>query len=203
MKLYYNPGACSLSPHIALCEAGIDHELILVDLQHSKTDDGRNYHDINPFGYVPALELDSGEVLLEGPAIVQYIADQVPEKKLAPANGSMERYRLQQWLNFISTELHKGFGALFNPALPKEAGEMFLGTVAQRLDVLAPQLESSPYLMGENFTVADAYLFTILSWSPHLKFDLSRWPTLGAYLERVGTRPAVLQALKEEGLLHG
>jgi len=201
MKLYYSPGACSLSPHIALCEAGLAHDLILVDLQKSTTEDGRDYSSINPFGYVPALELDNGEILLEGPAIVQYIADQVPEKKLAPENGTLERSRLQQKLNFISTELHKGFGALFNPALPKEAREMFLATVAQRLDVLAPQLESSPYLMGDNFTVADGYLFTILGWSPHLKFDLSRWPALGAYLGRIGERPAVLQALKEEGLI--
>ncbi len=201
MKLYYATGACSLSPHITLCEADLNYELIKVDLQKSTTEDGRDYSTINPFGYIPALELDNGEILLEGPAIVQYIADQVPDKNLAPANGTLERYHLQQQLNFISTELHKGFGALFNPALPKEAGEIFLGTVARRLDVLAPQLESSPYLMGDNFTVADAYLFTVLSWSPHLKFDLSRWPSLGAYLGRVGERPAVLQALKEEGIL--
>jgi len=201
MKLYYAPGACSLSPHIALCEAGLDHDLVLVDLQQSTTEDGRDYSSINPFGYVPALELDNGEILLEGPAIVQYIADQVPDKNLAPENGTLERSRLQQKLNFISTELHKGFGALFNPALPKEAGEMFLGIVAQRLDVLAPQLESSPFLMGDNFTVADGYLFTVLGWSPHLKFDLSRWPSLTSYLERVGSRPAVLQALKSEGLI--
>ncbi len=201
MKLYYSPGACSLSPHIALCEAELSYELMLVDIQQATLENGRDYHTINPFGYVPALELDNGETLLEGPAIVQYIADQVPDKRLAPPAGSLDRYRLQQWLNFISTELHKGLGALFNPALPDDARELFKGIVGQRLDVLAPQLEATPFFMGDTFTVADGYLFTVLGWCPHIGFDLSRWPTLGAYLERVGARPAVQSALKEEGLL--
>ena len=201
MKLYYSPGACSLSPHIALCEAELSYELMLVDIQQATLENGRDYHTINPFGYVPALELDNGETLLEGPAIVQYIADQVPDKRLAPPAGSLDRYRLQQWLNFISTELHKGLGALFNPALPDDARELFKGIVGQRLDVLAPQLEATPFFMGYTFTVADGYLFTVLGWCPHIGFDLSRWPTLGAYLERVGARPAVQSALKEEGLL--
>lgn len=201
MKLYYSPGACSLSPHIALCEAELSYELMLVDIQQATLENGRDYHTINPFGYVPALELDNGETLLEGPAIVQYIADQVPDKRLAPPAGSLDRYRLQQWLNFISTELHKGLGALFNPALPDDARELFKGIVGQRLDVLAPQLEATPFFMGGTFTVADGYLFTVLGWCPHIGFDLSRWPTLGAYLERVGARPAVQSALKEEGLL--
>lgn len=201
MKLYYSPGACSLSPHIALCEAELSYELMLVDIQQATLENGRDYHTINPFGYVPALELDNGETLLEGPAIVQYIADQVPDKRLAPPAGSLDRYRLQQWLNFISTELHKGLGALFNPALPDDARELFKGIVGERLDVLAPQLEATPFFMGGTFTVADGYLFTVLGWCPHIGFDLSRWPTLGAYLERVGARPAVQSALKEEGLL--
>ncbi len=201
MKLYYAPGACSLSPHIALCEADLSYELVKVDLQQSTTEDGRNYSDINSFGYVPALELDNGEILLEGPAIVQYIADQVPDKKLAPVAGEINRYRLQQWLNFISTELHKGLGALFNPALPDEARELFKGIVSQRLDIVAPQLENSPFIMGETFTVADGYLFTVLSWGPHIDFELTRWPALQAYLGRVAARPAVQKALAEEGLL--
>lgn len=201
MKLYYSPGACSLSPHIALCEAGLPYELVRVDLQQATTEDRRDYHSVNPFGYVPALELNDGEILLEGPAIVQYIADQAPDKGLAPPAGSLARYRLQQWLNFISTELHKGFGALFNPALPDEAKEIMKGLIGQRLDVLAPKLENSDYLMGDAFTVADGYLFTVLGWCPHIGFDLSRWPALGAYLGQVGARPAVQKALKEEGLL--
>jgi len=201
MKLYYSPGACSLSPHIALCAAGLSYTLVRVDLQQATTEDGRDYHDINPFGYVPALELASGEVLLECPAIVQYIADQVPQKGLAPAAGNFARYRLQQWLNFIATELHKGLGALFNPALPDAARALFKGNTGKRLDVLVPRLENAPFLMGETFTVADGYLFTILAWAPYLEFDLSPWPTLGAYLERVGAQPAVQQALGEEGLL--
>jgi len=201
MKLYYSPGACSLSPHIALCEAGLPYELLRVDLMQKTTEDGRDYLTVNPFGYVPALELDNGEILLEGPAIIQYIADQVPDKGLAPPNGSLDRYRLQQWLNFISTELHKGIGALYNPALPDGAREMFIGLVSKRLNVLAPMLENKPFLMGDDFTVADGYLFTVLGWCPHLDFDLSPWPALGAFLGRVAARPAVQQALGEEGLL--
>lgn len=140
-------------------------------------------------------------MLFEGPAIVQYIADQVPDSKLVPSAGSIDRYRLQQWLNFISTELHKGFGALFNPAFPDEAREIFKGTIGKRLDVLVPKLENSTYLMGDTFTVADGYLFTVLGWCPHVGFDLSPWPVLGAYLGRVASRPAVQAAMKEEGLL--
>lgn len=201
MKLYYSPGACSLSPHIALCEADLPHELVRVDLKQATTEDGRDYHTVNPCGYVPALELDDGEILLEGPAIVQFIADQVPDSNLAPPNGSLARYRLQQWLNFISTELHKGLGALFDPTLPEAAKAAFKRSVGQRLEVVAPGLETGGLLMGDTFTVADGYLFTVLSWCPHLGFDLSRWPALGSYLERIGARPAVRSALKQEGLL--
>jgi len=166
MKLYYSPGACSLSPHIALCEAELPYELVRVDIQQATLEDGSDYHSVNPFAYVPALALDNDEILLEGPAIVQYIADQVPGKQLIPAAGEIDRYRLQQWLNFISTELHKGLGALFNPALPNETRELFKGIVSQRLDIVAAQLENSSFIMGETFTVADGYLFTVLSWGP-------------------------------------
>ena len=201
MKLYYSPGACSLSPHIALCEAELPYELVRVDIQQATLEDGSDYHSVNPFAYVPALALDNDEILLEGPAIEQYIADQVPGKQLAPAAGEVDRYRLQQWLNFISTELHKGLGALFNPVLPDEARELFKGIVSQRLDIVAAQLENSPFIMGETFTVADGYLFTVLSWGPHINFKLTCWPALQAYLGRVATRPAVQKALAEEGLL--
>ena len=201
MKLYYTPGACSLSPHITLCEAGLPYELVRVDLQEGKTEDGRDYREINPHGYVPALELDDGQILLEGPAIVQYLADQVPEKGLAPAAGRLERYRLQQWLNFISSELHKGFGAFFNPAFPEDAKAVFTSLLDQRLTVLAPILESQDWVMGDTFSVADAYLFTVLSWSPMIDFDLSPWPSLTRYQERVAARPAVQAAMKEEGLI--
>lgn len=201
MKLYYSPGACSLSPHITLCEAGLPYELVLVDIGKAVIEDGRDYHAVNPFAYVPALELDDGEILLEGPAIVQYIADQVPNKQLAPAAGNMDRYRLQQWLNFISTELHKSFGALFNPASSDEAREASMTNIGHRLDTLAPQLENVPYIMGDTFTVADGYLFTVLGWCPLVGIELSRWPILEAYLGRVAARPAVQKALGEEGLL--
>lgn len=201
MKLYYSPGACSLSPHIALCEAGLPHELVRVNLQEAKTERGRDYREVNPFGYVPALELDNGQILLEGPAIVQYIADQAPEKRLAPQAGSLERYRLQQWLNFISSELHKGFGAFFNPTFTDDAKAAFSRLLGQRLDTLTPMLASQDWLMGDTFTVADGYLFTVLSWSPMIGFDLSAWSSLMRYQEQVAARPAVQAAMKEEGLL--
>jgi glutathione S-transferase len=201
MKLYYTPGSCSLSVHIALCEANLTYELVQADLQKSKLEDGRDISQVSLFGYIPALELDNGDILTEGPAIVQYIADLVPDKNLAPENGTIERYKMQQWLNLISTELHKGFGGLFNPNISDSARELFIAGLIRRLDVLAPQLELSTFLVGNHYTVADGYLFTVLSWAPHLKFDLSPWPSLISYLKRIGSRPAVLQALKEEGLL--
>lgn len=201
MKLYYTPGACSLSPHITLCEAQLPYQLVRVDLQTAQTENGRDYREINPHGYVPALELDDGQILLEGPAIVQYIADRVPEKELAPATGTLGRYRLQQWLNFISSELHKGFGAFFNPAFPDDAKALFSGLLKQRLDVIAPTLDASDWLLGDTFTVADAYLFTVLNWSPMIDFDLSPWPSLTRYQQRVAARPAVQTAMQEEGLI--
>lgn len=200
MKLYYSPGACSLSPHIVLCEAGLPHELVKVDLKTKKTEQGDDFNAINAKGYVPTLVTDGGEVLTEGPAIVQYLADLAPAKNLAPAAGTMARVRLQEWLNFISTELHKGFGSLFrNP--PAEWQEVVRSTLAARCTYLAGVLEKQPYLLGEQFSVADAYLFTILNWSQWLKIDLAPWPALGAYQARIAARPGVQQALKKEGLL--
>lgn len=201
MKLYYAPGACSLSPHIALCEAGLPYELIPVDIQQKTIKQEGDFFKVNPYGYVPALELDNGELLIECAAIVQYIADQVPDKKLAPIAGSIERYRLQEWLSFVSTELHKGLGVLFNPALPDNARDFFKENFANRLNVLVSKLGDKPYLMGETFTVVDGYLFTVLSWCPHVDFDLTPWPLLQAYQNRISARSAVQKALGEEGLL--
>ncbi len=200
MKLYYAPGACSLSPHIALCEAGLSFELVKVDLGTKKTASGEDFCTINPDGYVPALQLDNGVVLTEGPAIVQYIADLVPEKNLAPANGSLARYQLQSQLNYIATELHKTLGALFAPGIESRR-DAILGLFSRRLNHAASQLAKTPYLMGDVYTVADAYLFTVLGWAPHLKIDLSPWPSLTSFIERMGSRPAVQAALRAEGLL--
>jgi glutathione S-transferase len=201
MKLYYAPGACSLSPHITLCEADLPYELVKVDIQQKTIETEGDFFKVNPYGYVPALELDNGELLIEGAAIVQYIADQVPGKKLAPIAGSIERYRLQEWLSFISTELHKGLGVLFNPALPDNARDFFKENFANRLNVLVSKLGDKPYLMGETFTVVDGYLYTVLSWCPHVDFDLTPWPLLQAYQNRISARGAVQKALGEEGLL--
>lgn len=201
MKLYYTPGACSLSPHIVLCETGLNYELVKVDLASHTVEDGSDYFSVNPYGYVPALGLDNGELLFEGPAIVQYLADQVSEKNLAPTAGTFERARLQQWLNFLSTELHKGVAPLFNPVMPDEAKAMFVERFSDRLTQLTSALGENDYLLGEQYSVADAYLFTILGWCPYFEFDLAPWPTLQAFQGRVGARPAVQQALKEEGLI--
>ncbi len=200
MKLYYSPGACSLSPHIALREAGIAFEAEKVDLGSKKTESGADYKAINPKGYVPALKLDDGQVLTEGPAIVQYIADQKPGSKLAPASGTPARYRLQEWLNYITSELHKSVGSLFNSKMPKEWQDQVKEGIAGRFDFLSKQLEGKSYLTGDTFTVADGYLYTILTWTGHLGIDLGKWPVLNAYVERVSQRPAVQAALKAEGL---
>jgi len=197
MKLFYAPGACSLSPHIVFREAGIPVELQKVDLKAKKYDGGADYTKINAKGYVPALQLDSGQVLTEGPAIVQYLADQKPAPKL----GSFERYQLQEWLNFIGTELHKGFSPLFKPNTPDEYKRIAKENLATRIDWLDKQLDGRDFLMGKNFSVADAYAFTILSWSKPLQIDLSKWPNVTAYLARVGARPRVQEALKAEGLV--
>ena len=202
MKLYYSPGACSLSPHIALQEAGLAYTPVLASTKSHKLQDGTDYYTINALGYVPVLELDNGERLREGPAIVQYIADQVPDKQLAPANGTLARYRLQEWLTFIGTELHKGFSPLFNPATPEEYKPMVRERLLQRLQWVDSQLAGKQYLMGDQFTVADGYLFTVTNWTQPTKLDISGLANLAAYRERVGARPAVQAAMKAEGLLN-
>ena len=201
MKLYYSPGACSLSPHIALHESGLAHEAIAAPTKTHKLPDGSDYYKVNPLGYVPYLVLDDGTALREGPAIVQYIADQVPDKKLAPPNGTMARYQLQSWLNFIGTEIHKGFGPLFNPANPDEVKAAAKERLAGRLKWVDGELAGKAYLMGEDFTVADGYLFVVTNWAKPMGIDLSPYPNLVAYRGRVAARPAVQAAMKHEGLL--
>jgi len=200
MKLYYVPGVCSLASHIALREAGLDFELDKMDRETRRTASGENYLEANPKGSVPALRLDNGEVLTEGAVILQYIADQGPSSGLAPAVGTMQRYRLAEWLNYIATEVHKQYSPLFNPKLPPEWRENQLNLLAKRFDYLTQRLGNRPYLMGERFTVADAYLFVVLGWSARLKVDLGPWPLLKDYLTRITARPAVQAALKAEGL---
>lgn len=201
MKLYYSTGACSLSPHIVLREAGFPFDLERVNLASKKTAGGADYLAVNPKGYVPALALDNGEVLTEGPAIIQYLADKAPEKQLAPAAGSMERYRLIEWLNFISTELHKTFSPLFKPNAPEETKQASRDTISARLNIVEKQLQERDYLNGNQFSVADAYLFTVLNWARPMKFDLGQWPAVQAYMQRVAARPAVHDAMKAEGLI--
>ena len=201
MKLYYSPGACSLSPHIVLNEAGLKFEPVLTDLKSHTVAGGSDFYAINSKGYVPMLELDSGERLTEGPAIVQYIADQVPDKKLAPANGTLARYRLQEWLNFITSELHKGIGGLFNPAMPDAGKAVIKARATDKLGWVDKQLEDKQYLMGDAFSVADAYLFTIANWTQHVGIDISGLKNLGAFQARMAARPAVQAAMKAEGLL--
>ncbi len=200
MKLYFSPGACSLSPHIVLREGGFDFSLEKVNLRTRQTASGVDYSTINPKGYVPALDLGNGELLTEGPAIVQYLADQVPERRLAPPCGTLERARVQEWLTFIGTELHKSFSPLFNPAATDDTKEAARANLARRLPLAAQALETRPFLTGDTFTVADAYLFTVLTWSRLVNVDLSPWPSLGAYLERVGARASVQAAMEAEGL---
>ncbi len=200
MKLFIKPGACSLSPHIVLEELGLPYETEVVDLARKTTASGQDFLAINPKGYVPALLLDSGELLTEGPAIVQYLADLAPEKQLAPANGSIARYQLQSWLTFIGTEVHKSFSPFFNPKAPQEWKDIARANLERRLAYVAQQLEGRDYLLGSEFTVADAYLFTVLNWSKFIKLDLGAWPLLLAYQARVAARPAVQAALKAEGL---
>ena len=201
MKLYYSPGACSLSPHIALLEAGLPFELVLASTKTHKLKDGTDYYGINSKGYVPLLELNDGQRLSEGPAIVQYIADQAPASGLAPANGTMERYRLQEWLNFITSELHKAYTPLFNPAMPEEGKAIYKAKLRERYEWVNGQLEGRNFLLGDHFTVADGYLFTVQNWSHHVGVDLSGLPALEAWRERVKARPAVQAALESEGLV--
>lgn len=201
MKLFYSPGACSLSPHIALREAGLPFTLHKVDLGTKKVDSDGDFTKVNGKGYVPALELDDGQVLTEGPAIVQYIADQKPGTGIAPAAGTMERYKLQEWLNFVTAELHKPFGSMFNKAQTPEWRAAVEATLAKRLDWLTQQLEGKQHLLGDKFSVADAYLFTVLGWAQYVNFDLSKWPLLQQYMGRIAARPKVVEALKAEGLI--
>jgi glutathione S-transferase len=201
MKLYYSPGACSLSPHIALCEAGLPFDLVKVDLKAKKLENGDDYLKINPKGQVPALALDSGELVTEGPVIVQMIADRVAAKNLAPPRDSAERYKLLEWLNFVGTELHKNFSPMFSPVLADDAKAFFKDRVMGKFKYLDGVLAGRDYLMGKQFTVADGYLFTMLSWADRMKFDLSAVPNLLAYKARVGARPMVQQALTKEGLM--
>ena len=201
MKLFIKPGACSLSPHIVLEELGLKYDTEVVDLKDKKTASGGDYLAINPKGYVPALQLDDGSVLTEGPAIVQYLADSQPAKKLAPANGTVERYRLQGWLTFIGTELHKTFSPLFNPAAPQEWKDFCRANIERRLKYVNEQLAGRDYLMGADFSVADAYLFTVTNWTKRVAIDISGLPHLVAYMARVAARPGVQAAMKAEGLV--
>jgi glutathione S-transferase len=201
MKLYYSPGACSLSPHIALLEAGLPYDLVKVDLKAKKLENGDDFLAINPKGQVPALALDSGELVTEGPVIVQIIADKASAKNLAPARDSAERYKLLEWLNFITTELHKNFGPMFSPVLADDAKAFFKDRVMGKFKYIDGQLAGNDYLMGKQFTVADGYLFTMLSWAERMKFDLAALPNLLAYKARVGARPKVQEALVKEGLM--
>lgn len=203
MKLYYAPGACSLSPHIVLRELGLDHQLERVDLrtQPHRTASGEDFSQISAKGYVPALRLADGELLTEGPAIVQYLADQKPEAGLLAPAGSLARARAQEWLNYIASELHKNFGALFRPDGPDEVKQAARAALAQRLRFTAEALQDRDYLVGERFGVADAYLFVVLGWCQYLAVDLAPYPTLQAFQQRIAERPAVQAALNAEGLL--
>lgn len=198
MKLYFSPGACSLSPHIALREGGFTFDLEKVDLRAKTTASGADFRAINPKGSVPVFVTDAGDVLTEGPAIVQYIADQAPGTQLAPHAGTMERYRLIEWLNFITSELHKGFSPLFKPTTPDDYKPIAREQLEQRLAWVDAELAEKQFLMGDHFTVADGYLFVILRWAKSMKFDLAQWPTLNTYFDRVAARPRVAEALEAE-----
>ncbi|NVZ42504.1 glutathione transferase GstA [Pseudomonas sp. 21615526] len=198
MKLYFSPNACSLASHIALRELALPFELIRVDNQKKLTADGDDFLQINPKGYVAALQLDNGEVLTEGAAILQYLADRVPAAGLAPANGSWERVRLQEWLNFVSSEIHGGLGVLFKDAIPDEVKALFKATLFKRFAILVQTLERQDYLLGAHYSVADAYLFVVLRWAGLFDIDLQQWPALAKFQQRVGERPAVIAALAAE-----
>ncbi len=201
MKLYYSPGACSLSPHIALREAGLAFDLVKVDTKTHRYDGGGDFYSVNAKGYVPVLELDGGERLTEGPAIVQYIADLKPESGLAPGAGTIERVRLQEWLNFLTSEIHKGFSPLFSPETPEDYKPIARKRLAGRFDWLSKELQGREYLLGDRFTVADGYLFVLLGWTGFVGMKLEDWPVLKAWRENIAKRPAVREALKAEGLV--
>jgi len=200
MKLYFAPGACSLSPHIVLREAGLNFELEQVDLRTKKTKSGADFLKVNPKGQVPVFVTDDGKTLTEGPAVVQYIADQKPEAKLAPPCGSFDRSRLQEWLNFITSELHKSFSPLFAPNTPEEYKTIIKENLAKRFAMLDAHLAENQYLMGNRFSVADAYAFVIVGWAKPTKIDIAKWKNLTAYLDRIAARPKVQEAMKAEGL---
>ncbi len=201
MKLYYSPGACSLAAHIVLREAGLAFEPVLASTKTHKLPDGTDYYDINPLGYVPLLELDDGTRLRENPAVLQYIADLAPLKNLAPANGTLPRYRLQEWLGFIGTEIHKTFSPLFNPSMPEEGKKVFRDKLASRFQWLDGELADKPYLLGENLSIADAYLYVVMRWAKPMNIDLGSFKNLMSHHERITARPAVQEALGVEGLL--
>ena len=201
LKLYFSPGACSLSPHIVLREAGLPFELEQVNLQTKKLKSGDDFLAVNPKGQVPVLKLDNGEILTEGPAIVQYVADQKPETGLAPKAGTIPRYHAQEWLNFITSELHKSFTPLFKPNTPEEYAKISKENLANRFGFLDKELGKRQYLMGDKFTVPDAYAFTVVGWSKYKDIDLSRWPNLKGYIDRIAARPKVQEAMKAEGLV--
>ncbi len=200
MKLFYSPGSCSLAPHLILNESGLAYEAVAVDLR-KKTYAGSDFRQINPKGYVPTLEISNGQVLTECSVILQYLADQKPEAKLIPTPGSFDRYRCLEWVNFVATEIHKGFAPLWNPKTPDAYKEMVRENLSNRLEFVANQLADHEYLMGKQYSIADAYLFTTLSWSSILKFDLSPWAPIIKFVDRVKARPATLTTMKKEGLL--
>lgn len=200
MKLYAAPGACSMASNIALHEAGIKFDLAKVDFRTKKAE-GADFNEVNSKGYVPALRLDDGQVLTENVAVLQYIADRNPAAKLAPPAGTMERYRLQEWLSFINSELHKSFGPLFSPEAKDDTKQYALNLLHKRLGWLQGAMGSKKYLLGEQFTVADAYLFTILGWGAHVGVDIGQWPALKSYFDRIGARPHVIEAMTAEGLI--
>ncbi len=201
MKLYYTPGACSLAPHIALCEAGLPAELAKVDLAAKRLEDGSDYKAVNPKGYVPALTLDDGSLLAEAAAVLQYVADKAPAGRLRPERDSPAYYKYLEWLTFVSSEMHKGFGPLFNPTLPAETRASTVAKLNERFALLDRHLADHRFLNGDAFTAADAYLFTVTNWASRLKIDLAPYPNLVAYRGRVAARPAVQEAMREEGLL--
>ena len=201
MKLYFAPATCSLSPHIVLQELRLPYDLVRVDNRTKRTSEGGDFMTINPKGYVAALVLDTGDVLTEGPAIVQYLADLYPESGLAPANGTLERVRLQEWLNFITSEIHSGSSPLFNKDLPEDMKTFFKTRLSRRFDFIESRLTTQKYLIGNRFTVADAYLYTVLSWMKGFGIDLKRWPNVAAYLRLIGVRPSVAAALEREAVV--
>ncbi len=200
MRLFFSPGACSLSPHIVTRELGLDAKLERMDGKTHTLSDGADYYGVNPKGSVPALALDNGELLTEGAVIVQYLADQKPEAGLIPAAGTFDRYRLQEWLNFIATDLHKQLSPLYNPRVNDDGKAALKERFVQRLGVVAKRLEAGPWLMGATYTVADPYLFTILRWTARFELDLEQWPSIVSFMSRMNERPAVKAALAAEGL---